>query len=86
MGNDFGVNGYSYDNEPGCVQTLMLIPLSLSYDDPSQTYGANDPGVTKIRQWGDALFNAVKRAGDQLQKGYHRRAGKAAGFSLWGAG
>lgn len=85
VGNDFGINGYSYDNEPAYVQSLMLIPLSLSYDYLSQTYGANDPGIVKIRHWGDALFNAVIRAGDRLQKGYDRWAGKAAGFSLWGA-
>lgn len=84
-GNDFGINGYAPDNEPAYVQALMLIPLSLAYDYLTQVYGRDDPGTIRIREWGDALVDAILGAGDRLQKGYDRWAAKAAGFGLWGA-
>lgn len=85
VGNTFNLDGYARNNEPAYIQSLLLIPLSLSYDLLQQTHGQDDPGLTRIRQWGDRLFHSASHAGDRLQNGYDRWAGKAAGFAMWGA-
>ena len=45
-----------------------------------EAYGWNDPGVQKIKSWGDQIYQAANSGRDNVSRGTDRQAGKAAAF------
>ena len=78
------LNGGDPDNEPIFEQAVTLIPLSYAMEVLVEAYGWNDPGVQKIKSWGDQIYQAANSGRDDVSKGTDRRAGKAAAFAMWG--
>ena len=77
----WGGNPY---NEPMFEQAITLIPLSYAMEVLVEAYGWNDPGVQKIKSWGDQIYQAANSGRDDVSKGTDRQAGKAAAFAMWG--
>ena len=83
----FGYKDYNPMNEGVWQLANFMLPLSHSYIILKEEYPENKVLLSKVRRWGDTLFEITKNGGDDFQglpKGMDRRALKAAGWAAWG--
>ena len=77
-------------DEPTYYASMILWPLGYAYVLLVDEYGEDDPGVKKIKAWGDRLYvssesKPVKWISDGgFLKGPDRAGLKAAAYSIWG--
>ncbi len=81
-----GGREYNVYNEPIWHQAHILLPIGIIYPELERVYGREDLQVTRIRDWGNRIYESVNSGRDNpSQTGPDLPASKALGSAIWGA-